>query len=141
MRIFSLFKSGTNWVHKRLDPISYARKSRGLIGEHCRLVRGKFGSEPWLIRIGDHFSRTCVTFVTHDGGVWVVRDQHPDIDRVAPIVIGNNVVIGLNSIIVPGVTIGSNVAVGANSVVAHDLPDNTVAVGSPARVVRELRTR
>ena len=37
------------------------------------------------------------------------------------------------------VTIGSNVVVGANSVVTHDLPDNCVAVGAPARVVRQLK--
>lgn len=56
----------------------------------------------------------------------------------APIVIGNNVWLGAKVTVLKGVTIGNNVVVGANSVVTHDLPDNTVAVGAPARVIREI---
>lgn len=55
-----------------------------------------------------------------------------------PIVIGNNVWLGAKVTVVKGVTIGNNVVVGANSVVTHDLPDNCVAVGAPARVVRHI---
>jgi len=55
-----------------------------------------------------------------------------------PIHIGNDVWIGANSIVLPGVTIGNNVVIGAGSVVTHDIPDNTVAYGTPCRVVREI---
>jgi maltose O-acetyltransferase len=55
-----------------------------------------------------------------------------------PIVIGDNVWLGGGVIVCPGVTIGENTVVGAGSVVTRDLPANVVAVGSPARVVREL---
>ena len=54
------------------------------------------------------------------------------------ITIGDNVWIGGNACILPGVTIGSNVVIGAGSVVAHDLPDNVIAVGNPCRVVRTI---
>lgn len=53
-----------------------------------------------------------------------------------PITIGDNVWIGGNSVILPGVNIGNNVVVGAASVVTKDIPDNAVVAGNPARVVK-----
>lgn len=54
------------------------------------------------------------------------------------ITIGNNVWLGGNVIVNPGVTIGNNVVIGAGSVVTRDIPDNVIAVGSPCRIVREI---
>ncbi len=54
------------------------------------------------------------------------------------ITIGNQVWIGGNTVINPGVTIGSNVVIGAGSVVTRDIPDNTIAVGNPCKVLREI---
>ncbi len=53
-----------------------------------------------------------------------------------PIVLGDNVYVGNNVIILPGVTIGSNVVIGAGAIVSRDIPDNSVAVGVPARVIK-----
>ena len=55
-----------------------------------------------------------------------------------PIHIGNNVWIGGNSFVMPGVTIGDNTVIGAGSVVTKDIPANVVAVGNPCRVLREI---
>lgn len=55
-----------------------------------------------------------------------------------PICIGDNVWIGGNVVILPGVTIGNNVIIGAGSVVSKDIPDNMIAVGNPCKVVREI---
>lgn len=55
-----------------------------------------------------------------------------------PIHIGNNVWIGANSVILPGVNIGDNSVIGAGSVVTRDIPSNVVAVGNPCRVLREI---
>ena len=55
--------------------------------------------------------------------------------------IGRNVWIGANTVIVPGVTIGENCVIGAGSVVTKDIPPNTVAVGNPCRVMREIGER
>lgn len=52
--------------------------------------------------------------------------------------IGNNVWIGANSVILPGVTIGDNTVIGAGSVVTKDIPANVVAVGNPCRVLRPI---
>lgn len=56
-----------------------------------------------------------------------------------PIVIKNNVWIGGNACILGGVTIGNNVIIGAGSIVNHDIPDNAVVVGNPARVIRIIK--
>jgi acetyltransferase-like isoleucine patch superfamily enzyme len=54
-----------------------------------------------------------------------------------PIRIGDNVWIGMNSVVLPGAKIGSNVVIGANSVVTHEVPNNVIAAGNPCRVVRQ----
>jgi maltose O-acetyltransferase len=68
-------------------------------------------------------------------------DPEPRRDKwesAAPVTIGDNVWLGGGVIVCPGVTIGADTVVGAGSVVTRDLPAGVVAVGSPARVVREL---
>ena len=122
------------------DPIGYARSIGVRIGENCRLLcdpATAFGSEPFLVTLGNHVTVTAgVRFITHDGGVWVFRDEHPDIDLFGPIAVGDNAFIGVATIVMPGVTIGNNCVIGSGSVVTRDIPDNTVAVGSPARVIK-----
>ena len=56
-----------------------------------------------------------------------------------PVTIGDNVWIGGSVTILPGVTIGSNVTIGAGSVVVSDIPSNTVAVGNPCHVVKNIK--
>lgn len=61
-----------------------------------------------------------------------------DRERAAPIVLEDNVWLGGNVTVLPGVTIGANTVVGAGSVVTRDLPPNVVAAGNPARILRHL---
>lgn len=53
-------------------------------------------------------------------------------------VIGDNVNVGANVVIIGNITIGNNVIIGAGSVVVHDVPDNSVVAGNPARVIKSL---
>ena len=56
----------------------------------------------------------------------------------SPVKIGKRVWIGAGAIILPGVTVGDNSVIGAGSVVTKDIPENAVAVGSPARVIKSI---
>ncbi len=108
------------------------------LGEGCRIYTSNFGSEPWLIRIGD---RVCVSndvaFVNH-GLTWPFQEKHTSLTAFGTIVIEDNCQIGLGAILLPGVRIGPNSIVGAGSVVSKDIPPDAVAAGNPARVVRPI---
>lgn len=66
------------------------------------------------------------------------RDESEDYKFSKPVVIGNNVWIGMNACILPGVSIGNNVIIGSGSVVTKSIPDNEIWVGNPARFVKNL---
>ena len=104
------------------------------VGKNCRLYSLSFGSEPYLITIGNHVTITDgVKFVTHDGGIWAFRDEEPSADVFGKIIICDNVFIGINSIILPGVTIGNNTVIGAGSVVTKSYKGSGVIAGNPAK--------
>ena len=111
-------------------------------GNNCRFIglqMSTFGSEPYLIKLGNHVTvGSGVKFITHDGGVWVFRERFPDLDLIAPISIGSNVFIGLNSIILPGAKVENNVVIGAGSVVNGLLKKNNVYAGIPAKKIKSL---
>lgn len=96
-----------------------------------------FGTEPWCITLGNnvHITRE-VLFVTHDGGTLLYRNLIPDLEITAPIVVGNDVYIGVRSIILPGVNIGNNCIIAAGSVVTKNVPDNSVIGGIPAKFIK-----
>ena len=85
-----------------------------------------------FVSILDHDHRAVVR------GTGADREMHFDGYSCAPISIGSNVWIADKVTILKGVKIGSNVIIGANSVVTSDIPDFSVAVGSPAKVVKSL---
>ena len=126
----------------RKQPVEFFRSLGVKIGNNCHFYGphpDMFGSEPFLIEIGDNvFVTNGVRFVTHDGGMLILRHKHPKIDVLAPIRIGSYVFIGTNSIIMPGVTIGDNVVVGAGSVVTRDIESGSVCVGVPAKRIKSI---
>lgn len=126
------------YVYKHLYPISYAKHIGVKIGKNCRLINVSFGSEPYLVKLGDYVSATKVQFVTHDGGVWVFRRKFPNIDVIKPITVGNNVFIGIDTIIMPGVNIGDNIVIGAGSLVSKNLDSNFVYAGNPVKKIKSL---
>ena len=66
------------------------------------------------------------------------KERNKGLEYAKPIKVGNNVWIGGNVIVLPGVSIGDNVVIGAGSVVTKDIPSNVVAIGNPCRVIKEI---
>lgn len=64
--------------------------------------------------------------------------RNKGLEYAKPITIGNNVWIGGNVIVLGGVTIGNNVVIGAGSLVTKDIPDNSLAYGVPAKIMKKL---
>lgn len=135
-----IYRSFYSKIIGRFKPVDYATK----IGVNFKnpskvFIYGKisWGTEPWLITIGENVHLTnAINFITHDGGTLLYRHIIPDLEITKPISIGDNVYIGNNVIILPGVNIGNNVVIGAGTVVTKNIPDNSVACGVPARVIK-----
>lgn len=124
--IYILVKSGikvgkgTQFYDPRSISIDRSRTYLLSIGEFCKITSG-------------------VVILTHDYSRSVLRRVYGQIiGEGAKTIIGNNVFIGMNSIILMGSKIGNNVIVGAGSVVSGQFPDNVVIAGNPARVIKSL---
>lgn len=90
------------------------------------------GLMPQLVEIGDNFiSAPGSVILSHDASPYIHIRKH----RVEKTIVGNEVFLGLNSIVMPGVKIGNRVIVGAGAIVTKDVPDGVVVVGNPAKVL------
>lgn len=127
---------------KFMNPVKYAKSIGVNVGEKCEFYSDiLWGSEPYLITIGNNVRITSgCKFVTHDGGVWVLRNSKniKNADIFGTIKIGNNVHLGLNVIVMPGVTIGDNCIIGCGAVVTKDIPDNSIVGGVPAKTIKSI---
>lgn len=110
-------------------------------GENCFFWTWKFGTEPYMISIGNNVAVAAnVCFVNHDVANIVFNNMEKNIrggvrfpERKGHITIGDNVFIGAGTRILYDVKIGNNVIIGAGSLVNKDIPDGSVAAGVPCR--------
>ncbi|MBD1423775.1 acyltransferase [Sphingobacterium chuzhouense] len=116
----------------------YARYVGVKVGKNSIISIKNFGSEPYLIEIGDDVRITAGVKIFTHGGARVLRKKYPSFDFFGKVKIGDNVYIGNNALILPGVTIGNNVLIGAGSVVTKSIPDDSVVGGNPAKIICAL---
>ena len=90
------------------------------------------------VHIGDNVMIGPNTTITTVGHPLSPKKRREHLGQASKIIIGNDVWIGANVTILPGVTIADNVVVGAGAVVTKDIPENSLAVGVPARVIKEI---
>lgn len=134
------------------------RRLLGKTGKTFLIEQPFFCDYGYNIEIGENFymNMNCVildgakitfgdnVFVAPDCGFYTaghpldVYQRNKGLEYAYPITIGDNVWIGANVTVLPGVSIGDNSVIGAGSVVNKDIPANVLAVGNPCRVVREL---
>lgn len=89
----------------------------------------------FLIEIGKNVTFSIrVTVMAHDASTKKILGY----TKIGRVTVGNNVFVGANTTILPGVKIGDNVIIGAGSVVTRSIPDNVVAAGNPAKVICSL---
>jgi acetyltransferase-like isoleucine patch superfamily enzyme len=146
MSALRILRGGVSWLldsfRHAANPYQYFAKKGAHLGTNVEFLGSSIhslGSEPYLVSIGDGTTISeAVLFITHDGGLRVVRKQHPEAQRFAPIHVGANCFIGARSILMPGVTIGDGTVIGAGSVVTKDIEGNVVAAGNPARVIKTV---
>ena len=127
----------------------YYKKKGMVAGKRCEINKNfNIIAEPYLVKLGDDVRITSgVKFITHDGGIIVARRMQECIEKYenikqadifGKIEVGNNVHIGVDVIVMPGVKIGDNVVIGAGALVTKDIPSNSVAVGVPAKVIKSI---
>ena len=109
------------------------------IGDRCLIGRGSGIVGHFSIEIGNDVWTGHHVYITdqNHGYEDVTRPISQQSQPERPVVIGDGSWLGHGAVVLPGVTIGKHVVIGANSVVTKDIPDFSVAVGSPARVIRQ----
>ncbi|HTD39024.1 MAG TPA: acyltransferase [Mucilaginibacter sp.] len=119
--------------------VGYARHKGVVVGENCRIIIREFGTEPWLISIGNNVTISDgVKLLTHDGSTWLINDEDGRRYLYRRVKIGNNVFIGVNSVIMPGVVVEDNVIIAAGSIVTKSVPSGFIVGGNPAKKIGTL---
>ncbi len=145
-------------VCDRQAKYDFLKEMLGSIGENTCIEQGFYCDNGKNIHVGDNFLANYQVTILDVNEVYIGNDVmigpkttittvgHPinpnkrrqRLGQVSKVRIGNDVWIGANVCILPGVTIGNNVIIGAGAVVNRDIPDNSMAVGVPARVIKEI---
>lgn len=127
----------------RFDLINTKKKTL-FIGDNCEINDFCHIVATEMVVIGDNFLCASKVFISDTNhGNYNENDCPPTIDPKErelfskPVRIGNNVWVGENVVILPGANIGNGCIIGANSVVTKEIPDNCIAVGNPARVIKK----
>jgi len=131
-----------NTIKLYRDPVKYFRSQGAEIGKNVEIFGANLftlGSEPYLVSIGDNVTISHnVDFITHDGGLRVVRGRYPDAHFYDRIQIADHCFIGAHCILLPGAKVGAGSVVGSGSTVTGEIPPGVVAVGVPARPIKTV---
>ncbi|MFA6901891.1 MAG: DapH/DapD/GlmU-related protein [Gallionellaceae bacterium] len=90
-----------------------------------------------LITSGKHYYTLFPTWLIKDQDEYVANDEELSAAHSRPVIIDDDCWLGVNSVVMPGVTIGKGAVVGANSVVTRDVYPYTVVAGAPAKVIKK----
>jgi len=116
-------------------------------GEHCRIGDNTFINHNAYLMDCAPITIGSFCFIGPNCGMYTAmhpiasEDRNLGLEKALPITIGDNVWLGGNVTVLPGVRIGSGSVIGAGSVVTRDIPENVVAVGNPCRVLRAVTGR
>lgn len=121
----------------RMNTIKHYRKKGASIGENCEFYNAFLDNgRPYLIEIGNNVTLTNCTILTHDASC----KKYVKKVKVGKVIIGDNTFVGWGAIVLPNVKIGKNCIVGAGCVVCKDIPDNSIVVGNPCKIVGDTNS-
>lgn len=143
---------------KREEREKLIKKILGKTGKNILIESNFYCDYGYNIEVGENFymNHNCVildgakvefgnnVFVAPNCGFYTaghtidIELRNQGLEYAKPIKVGNNVWIGGNVIVLPGVTIGDNVTIGAGSVVTKDVESNSIAVGNPCKVIKKI---
>lgn len=131
-----MIKRLIKFIRSKVGSLEVLAREAGVTIGHDNFVGSEFwGTEPYLITIGNHCQITGGVKIFTHGGAQVARDKNPKFDIFGKVKIGDWVYIGNNSLIMPGVTIEDHVLIAAGSVVTKSVPAKCVVGGNPARII------
>lgn len=106
------------------------------MGKGCYIQMNVVITDPAYVRLGNNVHLTGCTLFGHDGAVSMLKQAYGiNLDKVGKIDLRDNVFVGHQAIIMPGVTVGPDAIVAAGSVVTRDVPPGSIVGGVPARVI------
>lgn len=138
----------TTGYHCRIEmfDVTSSENSKITIGKNCKIGDYVHIAAGEKVSIGDNClfaSKIYISDISHGDYSSMETASNPNIPPderpliTKPVSIGNNVWLGENVCILPGVSIGNGCVIGANAVVNKDIPDNTIAAGVPAKVIKK----
>lgn len=132
MRIINIYRKFRKMFFRN-KPLADKLREKGMkVGKNVDILNSNIDMLiPQLISIGDNVTITGAILLTHDASTKKILG----FTKFGSITIGNDVFIGVNSIILPDTKIGDKVIIGSGCVVAKDIPSNSVVVGNPAKVI------
>jgi acetyltransferase-like isoleucine patch superfamily enzyme len=134
----SAFLSNLVGLNRRCLIATHHEDARIVIGDNCGFSGTVIGAAGF-IRIGnDVLCGANVLITDFDWHDTSIEHRHNLQAAPKPVRIGHNVWLGVNSVVLKGVTIGDNSVIGANSVVVSDIPESVIAAGNPCRVIKPL---
>lgn len=133
MNLIRLKRYFLRFLGKNVYPSIDEYKKLGIkIGNNCDIIKSTIDiSFPKLLEIGNDVTITHATILVHDASTY----KKIGYTKFGKVIIGDNVFIGANAVILPNVRIGNDSIIGAGCIVTKDVPNNSVVIGNPMRII------